>query len=524
LTDASRGKSCAFAAAERIAARRVRAHSTIRPQRVHVSSITSLYPCVAERAHKNGKQRNSLKRGIAMRAKPKNSTRASLSSGLTRGSRAARSGRRAGSRPGVRRPPAPRADAAPIDRKPAPGLDPGGGALKHLGGSQSDEWNDLIATETVRARCVSYRPIEPDDIDAVVAGLAGIAPQDEFEGMMAAQLVAGHGTLMECYARAALGAERDESLRQAARLSRAFVQVMGALRRHRIDAGQGRQQKSEKQPHAKDIAPHLVPRLERLRRDYGTREPLEPLSEEELADFAEDGLLLDAMMGREPDGSVTRRPKAPPRPPSRGDAPLSDEEFDAFLREDVRERLPFTDPRAVEQAIVAAAAARAESAEQPHAVPTVRADRAENDGSEKSEKQPSSRPIDAPTAPTAPARPGRSAATPDVTLDGVKEELAAAQQRRIELEQKLAMAERERTELQDQKAEAGRLAKSANNPTTLTRAEALRIVFGPGGRPDLNKVNEVQGRLPPSEWDAFLAIVNERAREQIHGKRPMEWG
>jgi hypothetical protein len=35
-------------------------------------------------------------------------------------------------------------------------------------------------------------------LSATVAGLAGIGPKDELEGMMAAQLIAAHNAAMEC--------------------------------------------------------------------------------------------------------------------------------------------------------------------------------------------------------------------------------------------------------------------------------------------------------------------------------------
>jgi hypothetical protein len=458
-----------------------------------------------------------------MKAKAK----ASSARATRQAARPAPAGRDA-ARPNTRRPPAPRAAKAPVapqpalglDPGPAPGLDPGvarnGAALRHLGGSQSDEWNDLIAAETVRARCVTDRPIEAGDIDAVVAGLAGLAPQDEFEGMMAAQLIAGHGALMECYARAALGAEREESLRQAARLSRAFVQVMGALKRHRtpsrpaarapqddVPLGSRRHpeerakpaSKGAKQPHAQDIA-HLAPRLERLRRDYATREPLEPLSEEELADFAEDGFLLEVMMQREPHGRST----ALPRPLTGDDVyPLTDAELEVMA--DVRERLPFTDPLAVEQAIVAAAAARAKSAEQPHAAPA--ADQPENDGSEKSAKQPHAVPAIPPRAPAEMAAGG--AAVP-----------------RGSLREHLGMTDSvEGSRHPEERAEPA--SKGAKQPrATLTLGEALRSAQA--GPLDARKFNELYLALPPGERDAFLEAVNARAREVIHGKRPMEFG
>jgi hypothetical protein len=45
-------------------------------------------------------------------------------------------------------------------------------------------------------------------------GLAGIAPKDELEGMMAAQLIAAHSAAMECFRRAStqVGIFRASSL------------------------------------------------------------------------------------------------------------------------------------------------------------------------------------------------------------------------------------------------------------------------------------------------------------------------
>jgi hypothetical protein len=86
------------------------------------------------------------------------------------------------------------------------------GALRHIGGSQSDDWNDLIAAETVRALCVrdTDGPIDDGQIEAGVGGLVGIAPQDETEGTMAAQLIAAHSAVMECYRRANRAAYRQQ--------------------------------------------------------------------------------------------------------------------------------------------------------------------------------------------------------------------------------------------------------------------------------------------------------------------------
>jgi hypothetical protein len=119
-------------------------------------------------------------------------------------------------------------------------------------------------------------------LSATVAALVGIAPKDELEGMMAAQLLAAHNAAMECYRRAMLGEQtfegRRENLNQANKLSRTWATLLEALNRHR---GKGQQKvtvehvhvhaggqavvgmvetpgggdrgKTEEQPHAKQI-------------------------------------------------------------------------------------------------------------------------------------------------------------------------------------------------------------------------------------------------------------------------------
>src|SRR5215210_3740573 len=73
--------------------------------------------------------------------------------------------------------------------------------------------------------------------------LIGIAPRDELEGMMAAQLIAAHNAAMECYRRAMLNEQtfegRRESLNQANKLSRTYAALLEALNRHR---GKGQQE------------------------------------------------------------------------------------------------------------------------------------------------------------------------------------------------------------------------------------------------------------------------------------------
>jgi len=159
------------------------------------------------------------------------------------------------------------------------------GKLKHLGGSLSDHWNARIANDAALSLWVANANEEVRDTkyEAAIAGLIGIAPKDELEGMMAAQLIAAHSAAMECYRRAMLGEQtfegRRENLAQANKLSRTYATLLEALNRHRgkgqqkvtvehvhvysggqaivgaiESSGGGDSQKSEDQPHAKQIA------------------------------------------------------------------------------------------------------------------------------------------------------------------------------------------------------------------------------------------------------------------------------
>ena len=166
------------------------------------------------------------------------------------------------------------------------------GRLKTIGGSQSDHWNNTLANQAVQALWVKNSDAQERDrqLSATVAGLAGIGPKDELEGMMAAQLVAAHNAAMECYRRAMIGEQtfegRRENLNQANKLSRTWATLLEALNRHRgkgqqkvtvehvhVHAGGqavvgtierpggGDRTKTEEQPHAKQIAHAHEPTL-----------------------------------------------------------------------------------------------------------------------------------------------------------------------------------------------------------------------------------------------------------------------
>jgi hypothetical protein len=59
------------------------------------------------------------------------------------------------------------------------------GALKNIGGSQSDHWNNLLANQALQALWIKNSDAETRDrqLSATVAAMVGIRPKDELEGM-----------------------------------------------------------------------------------------------------------------------------------------------------------------------------------------------------------------------------------------------------------------------------------------------------------------------------------------------------
>jgi hypothetical protein len=118
------------------------------------------------------------------------------------------------------------------------------GRLKAIGGSMADDWNTFVANQTIQTHWL--KGVDAEDIrrirHATVDAMIGIAPRDELEGMIAAQLFACHNASMECYRRAMLGEQTfegwRENLSQANKLSRTYAVLLEALNRHR---GKGQQ-------------------------------------------------------------------------------------------------------------------------------------------------------------------------------------------------------------------------------------------------------------------------------------------
>jgi hypothetical protein len=118
------------------------------------------------------------------------------------------------------------------------------GELKDVAGSQCDATNMFFINQAVNSVLrKGYTPEQQNQNSTAAVGvLAGIAPRDELEGMIAAQLFAAHNAAMECYRRAmgeniSFGARR-ENLSQANKLSRTYATLLESLNRHR---GKGQQ-------------------------------------------------------------------------------------------------------------------------------------------------------------------------------------------------------------------------------------------------------------------------------------------
>jgi hypothetical protein len=115
----------------------------------------------------------------------------------------------------------------------------GKGELKILGGSNSDDFNNQIAIQVINSLWLKHSSEQDKEkqFAAAVAALAGVRPQDELEGMLAAQILAAHHAAMECYRRAMIPDQtfegRREGLNQANKLSRTATMLVEALNRHR---------------------------------------------------------------------------------------------------------------------------------------------------------------------------------------------------------------------------------------------------------------------------------------------------
>jgi hypothetical protein len=129
-----------------------------------------------------------------------------------------------------------------VVQMPEPGQ--GKGTLKNLGGSQNDDFNNVLALDLLKTLWIPKR--DADGVDrqyqATLAGLVNSKPQSELEGMLIAQMIATNAAVMECFRRAMIPEQtfegRQQNLNFANRLSRTYAAQLEALDKHR---GKGQQ-------------------------------------------------------------------------------------------------------------------------------------------------------------------------------------------------------------------------------------------------------------------------------------------
>ena len=140
------------------------------------------------------------------------------------------------------------------------------GSLRAIGGSESNDWNTMLANQAMQILWVQNLDASERHRrqGATIAALAGIGPKDEFEGMMAAQMIAAHNAAMECYRRAMIGEQTfegwRENLNQANKLSRTLAMLLDALNKHR---GKGHQKVTVEHVHVHAAGQAVVGNVER---------------------------------------------------------------------------------------------------------------------------------------------------------------------------------------------------------------------------------------------------------------------
>ena len=140
------------------------------------------------------------------------------------------------------------------------------GKLKDIGGSMSDDWNNILANQAIRTIWF-FENIDAEEIrrqrHATIDALICVKPRDELEGMIAGQLIACHNASMECYRRAMIREQsfegRRENLSQANKLSRTYATLLEALNRHR---GKGTQKVTVEHVHVHEGGQAIVGNVE----------------------------------------------------------------------------------------------------------------------------------------------------------------------------------------------------------------------------------------------------------------------
>ena len=118
-------------------------------------------------------------------------------------------------------------------------LPPNTSSLGEISGSSSHDFTSVLINQMLDSQWRVNSDTEGQQmmVSAAMVAMKGIKPQDELEGMMAAQLLACHNASMECFRRAMLKEQgfdiRMENLSQANKLTRSFATLISALGNYR---------------------------------------------------------------------------------------------------------------------------------------------------------------------------------------------------------------------------------------------------------------------------------------------------
>lgn len=165
-----------------------------------------------------------------------------------------------------------------------PNWNPPPSQTKHLSGSNHEQFTLMLVNQVSRSIWTAHSDdaYKEKQLASCLEALVGISPQDESEGMLAAQMVALHNAAMECFRRAMIKDQthegRQQNLSFANKLTRSYALAMETLDKHRgkgqqkvtvehvhvhqggqaivgnVQTGAGVQPKLEEQPDAKTIA------------------------------------------------------------------------------------------------------------------------------------------------------------------------------------------------------------------------------------------------------------------------------
>ena len=125
--------------------------------------------------------------------------------------------------------------------------------VRDVTGSESEDFGHVLLNQTFN--CLwspegTDKTARDKQISSTLVAMMGIAPRDEIEGMLAAQMVAVHNAAMECLRRAMISGQsfegRDQNLKHAAKFTRTFTAQMEALNRYR---GKGQQKMTVEHVH-----------------------------------------------------------------------------------------------------------------------------------------------------------------------------------------------------------------------------------------------------------------------------------